>query len=108
MIIDLKTYIPKGTRYLSGRDEGNDYKKLLQKHNKNDKLIIKIPETIVGINMSFFLGMFDELIGTFKDRKEINQNIEFDIPDSEYKEFIKKDIDSAIDEILDDRSIGVD
>lgn len=107
MIIDLKNYIPSGTRYLSGRDEGDNYKKLLQNYDGKNKLIVKIPESIVGINMSFFLGMFDEFIGKFKDRKEINQNIEFDVPHSKYRKYIEKDIESAIDEILDNKSIGV-
>lgn len=108
MIIDLKKHIPEGTKYLSGRDEGNYYKKLILKEKNWDKLVIKIPETIIGINMSFFLGMFDEFIGQFNTRKEINENIEFDIPNSKYKSYVEKDIKSAIDEILDNKSIGFD
>ena len=108
MIIDLKNYIPSGMRYLSGRDEGDNYKKLLQNYDGKNKLVVKIPESIVGINMSFFLGMFDEFIGQFNTRKEINENIEFDIPNSKYKSYVEKDIKSAIDEILDNKSIGFD
>lgn len=108
MIIDLEKYIPKGTKYLSGRDEGSYYKKLISREENQNKLVIKIPETIIGINMSFFLGMFDEFIGEFNTRKEINENIEFDIPNSKYKSYIEKDIKSAIDEILDNKSIGFD
>ena len=105
-VVDLSKYINLEDRYLSGRDEGNDFKKMLDKKvkfSKAEKLEIEIPPTLVGINMSFFLGLFEEIMGKFKTREEIKENIKFDVPNTKFKKYIEKDIRDGIKEILEDK-----
>ena len=106
-VVDLSKYINLEDRYLSGRDEGNHFRNMLQKHkiDFNESIEIKIPKRIIGINMSFFLGMFDEKIGKFNSREELENKIKFTIENEKYRKQIEEDIDTAISEILDNQSI---
>ena len=106
-VVDSSKYINLEDRYLSGRDEGNHFRDMLQKHkiDFNESIEIKIPKRIIGINMSFFLGMFDEKIGKFNSREELENKIKFTIENEKYRKQIEEDIDTAISEILDNQSI---
>ena len=53
--------------------------------------------------MSFFLGLFEEIMEKFKTREEKKENIKFDVPNTKFKKYIEKDIRDGIKEILEDK-----
>ena len=93
MEMDISTLIEPGFRALTGRDNGNksfsiasEKYKLEELEKNNQEIIIIIPEKIVTMNRSFFLGFFEiiierlgkakfESIYKFKCSKHINDKL---------------------------------
>ncbi|NJD03420.1 MAG: hypothetical protein FIA99_12695 [Ruminiclostridium sp.] len=70
MVIDLNNYKVKDIKVLSGREKGEEVRRLtnLEEKEKEEKLIeIIVPIDLYSINSSFFLGMFGPSIRKFKE-----------------------------------------
>lgn len=109
--IDLKKYC-KDNDFLSGRPEGKDARKneALDNFNlleKDNVLEIIIPESIIGINVSFFLGLLSLSLKPFNTKEEILNKVKFNFKtnDPEKIELIGEDINYMIKKVLDKRDI---
>lgn len=94
MIINFENLIgTSNNKILSGREFGKSSRKKydLDSLDKSTEIInIKIPEKIIAINSSFFLGMFDKSIINLGEEEFRNKYI-FDCSNS-----IKRSIDDGI------------
>ena len=60
-IIDLKDYSSPATLVMSGRPKGEELRAKLQLDSQDvqpDPVSVNVPEQIVSLNSSFFLGLF--------------------------------------------------
>jgi hypothetical protein len=63
MVIDLSQYKPKGSKVLSGRENGEKARIQLNldEIDKNDEMVnVNVPDGLYSMNASFFLGLFGE------------------------------------------------
>ncbi|MBP9479477.1 MAG: hypothetical protein KBF12_12775 [Sebaldella sp.] len=107
MEIKLKDFLSIGSNYLSGRREGESvYNKYKDKVDiKTETLDVIIPDNLIGINISFFLGMFDKFMKQLGREDKIREVVNFKIEGDRYKKYIENDIEEGIKEILDDKDI---
>ena len=111
--INLEKYMVEETDFLSGRPEGENVRKKekLEDFSLSDsanKIILKIPLKLIGINISFFLGIFTKTLKIFSTKEDIMKKIELEFDknvDSEVKSLILQDIDYGISKVLDERDI---
>lgn len=110
--IDFSDYIGKKSTSLVGRDSGQNLLKKLEKKNlffpsmemKYEKIIFIIPEKIITINKSFFLGLFETRIQSL-GKEKFSEKYQFETS-NHIKEKISRYIDSGLltatmEEILD-------
>ncbi len=110
--IDLQKFLSDGGDYLSGRPEGvmarnrEGLDKFDLKKDGN-KIILLISDDIIGINISFFLGLLSISLKQFSTREEILNKVklEFTGNDQEIEEVINEDFEYMIKKILDKRDI---
>lgn len=78
-IIDFDIIIPKDTKVLCYRITGNIMRRALSlnDHDKDKSaiLIISIPDRILSVNTSFFLGCFEESVVNLGEEKFRNKYI---------------------------------
>lgn len=65
MILDLGQYLRKRERVLSGRERGEEVRrisKLEEMERRGKKITVIVPEEVYSLNASFFLGLFGPII----------------------------------------------
>lgn len=93
----MDNYRTKGSRVFSGRDRGYSLRKKLKLDEVDcakENIEIIIPEDIISLNSSFFLGLFGKSVRTL-GRSEFRSKYNFVC-----NEFIKKNIYDAIERAL--------
>lgn len=110
--IELKKFLSSGGDYLSGRPEGAMARKREDLDNfdlKKDgnKIVLLVSDEIIGINISFFLGLLSISLKQFSTREEILNKVklEFTGDDEEIEEVINEDFEYMIKKVLDKRDI---
>ncbi|MGL4861782.1 MAG: hypothetical protein ACRC4T_01510 [Cetobacterium sp.] len=101
--INIDKFLPTPeSDYLNGRPEGETARKNLklnEKDNKEEKVEIFISSKLIGINISFFLGLFSESIVKYKE-KEFYEHYIFIYEDKETEKLVEKDIKNGVKEAL--------
>ncbi|MGL5356290.1 MAG: hypothetical protein ACRDAQ_07075 [Cetobacterium sp.] len=101
--IKIDKFLPSSeSDYLNGRPEGEDARKNLkldEKDKKDEKIEIFISNKLIGINISFFLGLFSKSIVKYKE-KEFYEHYKFLYEDKETEKLVKKDIENGVKEAL--------
>lgn len=101
-VIQFKEFIPEGETSLVGRENGHTYSKKLSDagikfeeiENNFEEIIIEIPNTIMSMNKSFFLGIWADRVCVLGEDKFIKKYI---FKTSEHiKNKIKKHIKAAL------------
>ncbi|MGL5798394.1 MAG: hypothetical protein ACRCYT_09335 [Cetobacterium sp.] len=110
--IELEKFLTPGGDYLSGRPEGEDARgieKLDEFDLKEDNSIeLLISDSIIGVNISFFLGLLSISLKPFQTREDILKKVSliFIGKDPEIKELVTEDFEYMIKKILDKRDIN--
>ncbi|MGL6113528.1 MAG: hypothetical protein ACRC1R_00675 [Cetobacterium sp.] len=110
--IDLEKFLTPGGDYLSGRPEGEGARKnenLDEFDLKEDNSIeLLISDKIIGVNISFFLGLLSISLKPFQTREEILKKVKlvFTGSDLEIRELVNEDFEYMIKKILDKRDIN--
>lgn len=98
-LIYLKKYLPTSNHnYFNGRPEGKDTRVSLQldiKDEKKEKLTFFVNKGLVGMNVSFFLGLFSKTILKCGLEDFKNRYI-FEYEDEDTKRLFEKDIEYGI------------
>lgn len=97
----LKKYKEAGARIFTDRDAGVKARKELglDQLEKNDQIIILLPEDTWGVNPSFFGGMFESSIKLMGDK--FLQNYIFQYSDGrELSDSLRKNLDDDYDYVL--------
>ncbi|MGL5544713.1 MAG: hypothetical protein ACRDB6_06365 [Cetobacterium sp.] len=101
--INIAKFLPSSkSDYLNGRPEGEDARKNLKldvKDEKEEKVEIFISNKLIGINISFFLGLFSRSVVKYKE-KGFYEHYKFIYEDEETKKLVEKDIENGIKEAL--------
>jgi hypothetical protein len=95
--IDLSKYAGPDVILLSGRPMGEEIRRKLQVDNMdscNDLVQVKVPQSIVSLNSSFFLGLFAPSIQTLGESRFRAKYV------FECRSVVLKDIDSGIRQAL--------
>lgn len=97
MEINLNNHTKKGSRVLSGRNEGKEVRKkfsleLIDRNNENVTVIF--PDDIISLNSSFFLGLFGPSV-RFLGKHGFQEKYRFICP-----EFVKKSIEDGIERAI--------
>jgi hypothetical protein len=100
--IELDKYIHIKETALIGRNNGEYILKTIEKdgidlsklESTNEKIIINIPDRIISINKSYFLGLFETIIQRL-GKEQFLLKYEFETT-NHIKEKIKRHVDSAI------------
>lgn len=95
--INLNDCRQKGSKVLSGRNEGKLWRKKFKLDNLDKcdcKVIVDIPEDLFSINISFFLGLFGNSVRKLGE-KAFKEKYEFSCD-----EVIMEDIDTGIKNAL--------
>ncbi|MEG1150093.1 MAG: hypothetical protein RSE17_02255 [Bacilli bacterium] len=110
--IELDKFLSEGNDFLSGRPEGEmaRNRERLDEYDltrEGNKIILIISDNIIGINISFFLGLLSISLKPFNTREEILSKVklEFSGNDEEIKEVIIEDFEYMIKKVLDKRDI---
>lgn len=96
--INMEKFIPASSIILTGRDKGKEARiniNIDELEEKNDKIILVIPDKIVSFNSSFFLGLFTPSIKKYKTKERFLEKYEFKCDDT-----IMEDIYYGIGEAL--------
>ncbi len=105
--IHLEKFLMPNDDYLSGRPEGNTARrnlKLDKYDNEEVKINTVISDKIIGINVSFFLGLYSISINRLGSKEKFLEKFSFEICSSnkDRKEIILGDINYGIKEALDE------
>ena len=104
--IDLSNYKNKDTKFIVGRENGNEARKkeqldkLITMYKKGEISKIKFVTTtqIYGVVSSFILGMLSEIITKINNKKEVYNIFDF----SELSKELQQQFEEEIDYILGD------
>lgn len=106
--IDLEKALMPNDDFLSGRLEGADFRKMYNideiDNDPNTNVVIRISEKIIGINISFFLGLLSISINKCGSVENFYKKFSFEI-DEKYKHVIEKDIAYNMEVALSDTNI---
>lgn len=95
----LKEYLPtENHNYFNGRPEGGDTRVSLQldvRDKKKEKLIFYINKGLVGMNVSFFLGLFSKTISEC-GVEDFKKRYTFEYEDEITKKLFEKDMEYGI------------
>ena len=97
--IDLEEFRSPGVIVLSGRPKGVALRRRLGLDKKDiqpGQITIVVPQEIVSLNSSFFLGLFADSVTTL-GREKFEQKYLFECP-SEIREDVEDGIRQALDE----------
>lgn len=101
--VDIAKFLPSSeSDYLNGRPEGEDARKNLkldEKDQRGEKTEIFISNKLIGINISFFLGLFSKSVVKYKEN-EFYRYYNFIYEDEETEKLVKKDIENGVKEAL--------
>ena len=82
---------------ISGRNLGKEQRKKLKiddKINKYETIEIEIPNNIYSISSSFFLGMFGDIVRSYKTKEKFLEKFNFNCSDS-----LKNNINDGINDV---------
>jgi len=98
MTIDLKNYSTPGAIFLSGRPKGEGIRNEigLDRVDTSETVIVEIPDSIISLNSSFFLGLFGPSVRKLGP-EEFRRRFSFNGPAAIYR-----DIDDGVRQALKD------
>lgn len=100
--IELQKYLSNVGEILSGRDTGQIVRKksnLENEEKKYSKVIIILPENIIGINPSFFLGFLGDSVRNCSSKDAFLEKFKI-IYDIEKNPYLIEDIEDGIERAL--------